>query len=199
MNYLAHLYLAGEQPGLVIGGFLGDFVKGPLKGEYPENIELGMRLHRRIDAWSDQHHKLSLARQTLPPELGRYTGIITDLLVDHFLSLHWQSYAQEPLAEFTNRKMTELSSAKNLFPDKALWVFNRMDEGSWLTNYHNLDYCLGALSRIGTRLKRSNPLNRLELPLKQNYQQLEDICTVILGDIKANVAEWRAENTQPTK
>ena len=28
MNYLAHLYLAGDNPDLIVGGFIADAVKG---------------------------------------------------------------------------------------------------------------------------------------------------------------------------
>mgnify|MGYP003629303282 FL=1 len=68
MNYLAHFHLAQQlasrcglderdamQQGLLIGGLLGDFVKGPLRGNYPATWEVGIRLHRRIDALTDSH------------------------------------------------------------------------------------------------------------------------------------------------
>ena len=35
MNHLAHLLLANDDLNLLVGGFLGDFVKGRLKGERP--------------------------------------------------------------------------------------------------------------------------------------------------------------------
>ena len=52
MNYLAHSHLAArlasergeEGDGLLIGALLGDHVKGPLRGEYPDDVEEGIRL-----------------------------------------------------------------------------------------------------------------------------------------------------------
>jgi len=87
VNYLAHFYLAENRPGLVIGGFLADFVKGPLKGAYPEDIELGMQLHRKIDSWSDNHPAIKNFKELLPLEFNRYAGIIADVLGDHEASV----------------------------------------------------------------------------------------------------------------
>ncbi|KKM01805.1 hypothetical protein LCGC14_1790730, partial [marine sediment metagenome] len=49
MNYLAHIYLSGDHPEVMVGGLLGDFVKGPLRGQLPRAIEEGIALHRKID------------------------------------------------------------------------------------------------------------------------------------------------------
>lgn len=192
MNYLAHLYLAGDQPGLVIGGFLADFVKGPLKGHYPADIEQGMRLHRKIDVWSDEHGALDLFRKSLPAEFRRYSGIIADVLGDHFLSCYWIRHSEEGLGTFAQRQIKTLQTQKEIYPEKARWVLDRMTAGQWLTSYQDVDYCLSALDYIGQRLKRENPLHKLEQPVKDNYQQLSELCGEILADLKTNVAEWRA-------
>ncbi|MGA2151478.1 MAG: DUF479 domain-containing protein, partial [Geobacteraceae bacterium] len=51
MNFLAHLYLSGDDPELLVGNLLGDFVKGRLSGNFPDGIERGIELHRRIDSF----------------------------------------------------------------------------------------------------------------------------------------------------
>lgn len=192
MNYLAHLYLAGNRPGLVIGGFLADFVKGPLKGNYPLDIEQGMRLHRKIDVWSDKHSAIGPFRQSLPAEFNRYSGIIADVLGDHFLACHWPDHSEESLEAFVRKQIKILEAEKNIYPERAQWVLERMTKGQWLTSYRDINYCLGTLGHIGQRLKRENPLHKLEQPVKDNYQHLSELCAEIFCDLKANVAEWRA-------
>ncbi|MBT5331438.1 MAG: hypothetical protein HOL48_06645 [Porticoccaceae bacterium] len=78
MNFLGHLALAWPNENLMIGGFLGDFVKGPLKGEYPVEIEQGIALHRRIDARSDSHPAMQNLKRSLPKNWTRYAGIRAD-------------------------------------------------------------------------------------------------------------------------
>ena len=58
MNYLAHLHLGGDRPAQLLGSLYGDFVKGPLAGQWPAEIEAGIRLHRRIDAFTDPFHEV---------------------------------------------------------------------------------------------------------------------------------------------
>ena len=66
MNYLAHFHLAArlasergeEGDGLLIGALLGDYVKGPLRGDYPDDWEEGIRLHRRTYRQSPHYQRL---------------------------------------------------------------------------------------------------------------------------------------------
>ena len=80
MNYLAHFHLAGEQPAMIRGALLGDFVKGPLRGQFDAITERGIELHRKIDAFSGRADDIRIASQALAPELRRYAGIITDVV-----------------------------------------------------------------------------------------------------------------------
>jgi len=194
MNYLAHLYLPGNHEELLIGGFLGDFVKGPLKGDYPEKIEKGIELHRRIDSWSDQHPSVKQIRYLLPDQFGRYAAIIADMLCDHVLASEWNHFASVPLQNFCKERLHILESNSEHLSDHAQQVLYRIKSGSWLTRYANLEYSLGALSRIGQRLSRENPLHLLEQPVSENYQQLQKLCRQALIDTAANVAEWRTHN-----
>ena len=62
MNYLAHLHLGGPAPAQLLGSLYGDFVKGPLAGRYAADIEAAIRLHRRIDVFTDAHPAVLAAR-----------------------------------------------------------------------------------------------------------------------------------------
>ena len=45
MNYLAHLHLGGDAPAELLGSLYGDFVKGPLAGQWPAAIEALSLIH----------------------------------------------------------------------------------------------------------------------------------------------------------
>jgi len=78
VNYLAHLFLAGESPESLIGNLAGDFVKGPLGDRFTPGIRDGIRQHRRIDAFTDTHPSVAAFRRVLIPEHGHYARVITD-------------------------------------------------------------------------------------------------------------------------
>jgi len=194
LNYLAHLYLAGDNSALVVGGFLGDFVKGPLKSEYPEKIEKGILLHRQIDSWSDQHPTVKQIRLLLPDQFGRYSGIIADMLCDHVLASEWDRFAEISLQQFCTHRLGILESNNHHFSSRARQVLHRIKTDNWLTGYANLRYSLRALASIGQRLSRENPLHLLEQPVSENYQELQKLCRQALNDTATNVAEWRIKN-----
>ena len=65
MNYLAHLMLAGDQPESVIGAMLGDFVRG----RQAEQYSAGIRLHVRIDSFTDSHPIVAVSKARVRPPL----------------------------------------------------------------------------------------------------------------------------------
>ena len=46
MNYLAHIFLAGDTAESIIGNLAGDFVKGPLPGPWEPEIARNLELSR---------------------------------------------------------------------------------------------------------------------------------------------------------
>ena len=52
---LSRLVLAGEQPLDVVANLMGDFVRGPLDERIDSRFHDGIRLHRRIDSFTDAH------------------------------------------------------------------------------------------------------------------------------------------------
>ncbi len=194
MNFLAHLYLAAPSEALMAGGFLGDFVKGRLRGAYPHELEQGIRLHRYIDSYTNGHAALGPIRASIPVEFRRYSGIISDLLCDHYLSLNWHEFSDAGIAEFNDAALGGLSVYRRHFPAQADRVLDRMTNGGWLLNYDRMDFVCGALSRIGWRLKHRNPLYARSDQLPAICEAVLGSCGDILYDCRYAVAEWRAGN-----
>lgn len=87
MNYLAHLYLAGYEDDWIAGALLGDFAKGRLENlPFVPGVVEGIRLHRAIDSFTDQHPVVRRSRSRLRSR-RLVSGIIVDLAYDHFLAL----------------------------------------------------------------------------------------------------------------
>jgi len=103
MNFLAHIYLSGENEQLMVGNFIGDYVKGKNYNKYPSPIKEGILLHRQIDFFTDNHSNFRKAKQLLVAEFGLYSGIIVDLLYDHLLAKNWNKYSNLSLRSFTKR------------------------------------------------------------------------------------------------
>ena len=87
MNYLAHIYLSGDDDeDLMIGNYIGDCVKGRRISDYPFRIQCGLLLHREIDSFTDTHPVYLQSKRRFMPVAGHYAGVVCDVVYDHFLA-----------------------------------------------------------------------------------------------------------------
>ena len=193
MNHLAHLALAGGEAQVVVGSFIGDFVKGRLRGEYPTGVEKGIRLHRAIDAYTDQHPQVRAAGRCLPSEYRRYAGIITDIAFDHFLAIHWQRHHPQPLAEFSAQTLALLCRHKALMPPTAAALAMRMQAAQSLAHYASPSFPQHALQAIAKRLSRKNPLATAPAALQAAREPLEAAFQHFYPQVAAFAEDWLAE------
>jgi len=100
MNYLAHIFLSGPNPEVKLGNFFGDFVKGSQFDHFPENVQKGIILHRKIDEFTDNHPVFRETVQLLKPDFGRYAGIMADMYYDHLLAVSFRFYSEVSLRCF---------------------------------------------------------------------------------------------------
>ena len=126
MNYLAHIFLSGNDRCIQIGNFIGDGVKGDGYKQYPRKFQQGILLHREIDAFSDRHplvrEAVGIGRETF----GRYSAVVNDILFDYFLASRFQDYAGLPLKRFSRRFYTALAWNYRHLPERFqgfIWHF----------------------------------------------------------------------------
>lgn len=173
MNYLAHLHLGGPAPHQLLGSLYGDFVKGPLDGRWPQAIEAGIRLHRRIDLFTDTHPLVRDARALFPVARWRVSGILLDLFFDHCLARDWADYAEVPLPAFTGQVYRVLADQAAL-PGALARIAPRMAEQDWLGSYREFDTLAAVVGGMSRRLSRPELLAGGFDELAERYQPLSD-------------------------
>ena len=97
MNFLAHIYLSGTDEKILVGNFMGDYVKGRDYLKYPEDIRKGLLLHRQIDFYTDNHPIVKNSKKRIESVYRKYSGIIIDIFYDYFLATNWPDYSITPL------------------------------------------------------------------------------------------------------
>lgn len=154
MNYLAHLFLAGPSAESLIGNLAGDFVKGPLHDEFPPPVADGIRMHRKIDAFTDAHPQVAAFRRVLAPELRHYSRVVSDVFFDHFLVRHWDQYSDESLDAFLQRVYRAIDPHAGTLPGRLAFVYPRMRDEHWLLSYGSVDGIRRTLHFLSRRLSR---------------------------------------------
>src|ERR1700744_5259410 len=95
MNYLAHAYLSFNQPEILVGNMISDFVKGKKRFDFNTTIQKGIALHRSIDTFTDDHAATKKAKEFLKPAVGLYAGAFIDVVYDHFLALDKNEFSNQ--------------------------------------------------------------------------------------------------------
>ena len=163
MNFLAHLYLAGDDDGLRLGAMLGDFVRGKKVLEsFSDDVRLGIELHRHIDQYTDALPDIANLRRHFPAPFRRYSGIVIDLAYDHELAKRWDQYSNESLQSFDRNVRELLARHESLLPDRLSRFMSYADHRGLFAAYRKESEILRSLHGIGTRLSRPNPLHRID-------------------------------------
>ncbi|MBO3274991.1 acyl carrier protein phosphodiesterase [Pseudomonas schmalbachii] len=173
MNYLAHLHLGGSQPAQLLGSLYGDFVKGPLAGRWPADIEAAIRVHRHIDAFTDAHPLIHVAKTRFPSERRRLSGVLVDVFFDHCLARDWQAYSPEPLGLFTRRVYGVLNETPGL-PGRLAYIAPRMAAQDWLGSYLEFEVLQDVMAGMARRLSRPGLLDGAWDELVDLYEPLSE-------------------------
>ena len=174
MNYLAHLYLAGDDSELLIGGLMGDFVKGRVDPARPAAVRAGILLHRRVDSFTDQHPVVRRSKARIDPEFRRYAGILVDLFFDHFLACDWPAYSRQPLPQYARRIYRILNRQLPSLPPRMQHSVLYMVRDDLLVSYREIDGIRRALSGIERRLSRPSRLAEAVAELEANYASFRE-------------------------
>ncbi|MGB2137083.1 MAG: ACP phosphodiesterase, partial [Flavobacteriaceae bacterium] len=139
MNYLAHVYLSGSDKDLIIGNFIADHVKGIAYLDYPETIQKGILLHRKIDDFTDHHPLFKKNVTLLFPQFRHYSRVIVDMFFDHFLAAQWELYHPDPLEDFSRQFYLLMQEYSGSLPDKTKKILPILSKYNWFVAYQSLE------------------------------------------------------------
>ena len=184
MNILAHGYLSTVPDSLItddllLGNFLGDFIKGDPthpRHELTPGVITGIRLHRAIDTFTDAHSDVALVRNRLHPRCHKYAGVAVDVFFDHFLSRNFVELTGQPLSTFTDYYYTTLRQAAdsgNTFPEPARRMLTAMIQYDWIPYYATFDGVERSLRGIARRTSFPSGLETAVADLERYYDEFE--------------------------
>ena len=136
MNFLAHAYLSFNNPEILVGNMISDFVKGSARLRFSGKIPDGIMLHRNIDEYTDNHYATRQAKEIFRPHYRLYSGAIVDVLYDHFLANDPSSFNTDSLELFTQQSYNTIELYSTQLPLRFLNMFSYMRTENWLFHYH---------------------------------------------------------------
>ncbi len=194
MNFLAHLYLAAppaapDYLGRLTGQFIADSVPGRRLEAYPAAVQAGIRAHRAIDTFTDQHPVVRRSTARLRQAgTGKYAGVVSDVFMDHFLARNFAEIAGEGLAGFTQRVYAELASQEAVFPAAVQRFFPHLVQHNWLLHYAGLEGIARALLGLSRRASPGSGMDAATDELRRNYAAYEADFRAFFPELQAYAA-----------
>lgn len=194
MNFLAHLFLSGSADAptyasILLGQFIADSVPGKQLENYPPAVQTGIRLHRAIDTFTDQHPVVRRSTQRLREAgYGKYAAVISDMFLDHFLARNFTEFSTETLAGFTRRVYAVLRTHEAEMPPRVQQFFPHLVQHNWLLGYAETEGIRRALSGLSRRASAGSGMETAANELQTNYAAYEADFRAFFPELQALVA-----------
>jgi acyl carrier protein phosphodiesterase len=191
MNFLAHFYLAFNDPDLLLGQFISDDIKGRKYENYPDRIRQGILLHRFIDSTTDFHPDCLYIRRLIRPELGLFSPVAIDLFFDHILAIKWHTYSSIDLRQFASEVYGVLENHKSFLSPKMLILLTKMKQYDWLSMYESAEGMSEIMVQMSRRIRGGQALG-LAGPLLQKHlieveKSFDSFFPQLINDSKAKL------------
>ncbi|HKL36310.1 MAG TPA: acyl carrier protein phosphodiesterase [Salegentibacter sp.] len=187
MNFLAHIYLSGDNDQLKIGNFIADSIKGKNYTHYSKEIQKGIVLHRAIDTFTDTHPIVRKSVSRLFDRYGHYSRIIVDILYDHFLAANWKDYSDIPLKTYTEDFYKLLQHNFEILPKPVQNFLPYMVADNWLYNYRKIEGIEKILFQMNRRIKYRTKMHLAVEELREYYEEFEEEFKRFFEELRAYV------------
>lgn len=174
MNFLAHAYLSFDQPKVLVGNFIGDFVRGNLDQQFEKEIVTGVMLHRQIDSFTDSHPLVKEAQALLKPVFKRYATVITDMYFDYFLAKNWHEYDERSIENFAQWVYGVISAHQKILPEKFQYPFKYMQKENWLVAYGTMEGLQRSFTGLSYRTAFDSKMEKAPEFLKLHQDKFEN-------------------------
>lgn len=189
MNFLAHIYLSGDNDLIKIGNFMADGIRGKHFETFPLDVQKGIILHRAIDTYTDAHPVFRTSTKKLHSRYHHYAGVIVDVFYDHFLAKNWADYSNENLDDYIQRFYGSLNDNTAILTERTIGLMPYMIKSNWLLSYQTVDGIDTILTQMDSRTKNESKMRFATDELKEFYLEFEQEFTEFFADLRKHSNE----------
>lgn len=189
MNYLAHIFLSGIEEEILIGNFIGDYIKGRDYLNFSPFVKKGILLHRRIDHFTDNHRVVHQSMNYFAPRYRKYAGIIIDILYDHFLAVNWDKFSPQPIESFKENLFETLKKYHSILPERVQFFIPSFITKDWINAYSTVDGIITVLYRMSMRTSLPNESEFAREVFRKYYIQIQSEFLTFFPEIIKFVVE----------
>ncbi len=168
MNWLAHLLLSHSQnpsqnpsqdPHLSLlefewGNLLADAVKGQARMQMSQAFLRGAKCHFAVDRFTDEHPTAGRSRARLYPHFGKLSGIVVDILYDHYLARNWGRFHPQTLEQYSMERTLEFAGVPQYYPEPARKMLEYIASQNIFVSYASVPGIELTLARFSKRVSQ---------------------------------------------
>jgi len=174
MNFLGHAFYSLTSPEELCGNMMGDFVKGDvLLSGLPLRIQEGIKRHRKIDRVCDSRTSFKEMKKLFSPVIGHFKGVLVDIVLDHFLAIHFTKFHPLSLVDFSTQCYEKIESQSDYFTSDFKRVFYFMKRDNFFVQNLELENILELLKSIERRSEKAKELHVGYEDIKKKYKEFE--------------------------
>ena len=174
MNFLAHVFLSGDDFPLALGNLIADKIKGNELKIYPPSVQRGIFLHREIDHFTDTHPLFKACVTELFPTYRHYSRVIVDMYFDHFLAVLWNRFHPLELSEFSTQFYTKLDTTDIEFSEKTERFIDALITYNWFEQYQTIQGLHSILLQMDKRTRFDSNLANSTTELVEKYSYFQN-------------------------
>lgn len=188
MNFLAHVYLSGENDHIKIGNLIADGIHGKNFDMFPTDVQKGIRLHREIDSFTDFNPIFRQSKHRLHERYGHYSGVIMDIFYDHFLAKNFSKYSNESLEDFSLNFYKVLDDNFEILTPRFQKILPTLKEENWLLMYATIEGISHILFNMDRRTRLRSKMQFSVEELQLFYTEFETEFTLFFEEMERFVA-----------
>lgn len=189
MNFLAHLLLTPKDEALLLGNYLADFLKKRHLQQLPDQVIKGIKLHRKIDTFTDKHPLMLKGARRLYERHHKYAPVLMDVYCDYILAQNWDTYSDLSIIDFTQSVYQDLENQIAIIPPPFDKRTINMIQHDWLLSYTTLEGIADTFERMKRRVSKPEWLDTAVASLEQHYDDLNDEFNQFFPDIQTMVQQ----------
>jgi acyl carrier protein phosphodiesterase len=173
MNFLGHLYFSGNNKELMLANLFGDFVRGSKNDHFPEIIQQGIKLHRSIDFYIDNHPKVRDLKMELMTDLPKVGPVAIDLFFDHLLARNWSHFHTEDYSEFLQDFYQHETEYLSHYPLSFIEFLSKLRTHKWMNHYPTKYGLIKSCEGVAKRISFETKLPQAHLVFDKKERQIE--------------------------
>ena len=170
-----------------MGNLWGDLLRPKDYIQLHPDVMIGVRHHKKIDAFTDHHPSVDVMVNLLRPFQGKYTPVVADVLMDFMLSKYWYRFSSISIEDFCAEKYRLVSQYLHLIPERLHPRIQRMMSHRWLESCKDESRMVETLKMLSRRASFENEIPHAMQPYKLHEAVMDEMFLKFFAELQAHV------------